>query len=84
MTIKSELSPGFVVEEAEDVDTEEVVLATPRDLSLCRALDAVRQASGYLHIAAQRLPMDRGLAANDVLRVLESVERQLEDLERPC
>jgi hypothetical protein len=68
-----------------DPDTEDVVLESPRHPGLARALDAVRQASAELHAAAQKLPMAAGLTANDLLRLLDALERRLEDLERqPC
>ena len=79
---RSELSPGYIVQEAEDVDTEEVVLATlPRYPSLQRALESVRQAAADLHAASGKVPMPCSVAINDMLRELAEIELRLEHFE---
>ena len=44
------------------------------------ALFSIRQASGDLHAAMSHMPMEFGLRANETLRGLDGVERQLERL----
>ena len=47
-----------------------------------RSLHHIRAASAELHAASQKLPMNAVLTANELLRLLDTIERLLDMIER--